>query len=72
MEKTRNRSEKGEVYLIELQTGKIMFPELNITVAPLSHDADFISAFPKDKIIQVRDMGNGYLWYHIREKVYDV
>ena len=41
---------KGEAYLIELQTGKITFPELNITVSPLLHYADFISDFPKDKI----------------------
>lgn len=42
--------------MIELQTGKITFPELNITVSPLLHYADFISDFPKDKITQIRDM----------------
>ena len=57
--------------MIELQTGKITFPELNITVSPLLHYADFISDFPKDKITQIRDMRNGYIWYDIKEKVYD-
>jgi len=57
--------------LIELQTGKIIFPELNIIVSPLLHYADFISDFPKNKIIQIRNMGNGYIWYDMREKVYD-
>lgn len=47
--------------MIELQTGKITFPELNITVSPLLHYADFISDFPKDKITQIRDMRNGYI-----------
>ena len=42
--------------MIELQIGKIIFPELDITVSPLLHYADFISDFPKDKIIQIRDM----------------
>ncbi|MFR5401524.1 MAG: hypothetical protein ACLTH3_16685 [Lachnospira sp.] len=54
--------------MIELQTGKITFPELNITVSPLLHYADFISDFPKDKITQIRDMRNGYIWYDIKEK----
>ena len=57
--------------MIELQTGKITFPELNITVSPLLHYADFISDFPKNKITQIRDMRNGYIWYDIKEKVYD-
>ena len=54
--------------MIELQTGKITFPELNITVSPLLHYADFISDFPKDKITQIRDMRNGYIWYDIRSE----
>lgn len=57
--------------MIELQTGKIIFPELDITISPSLQYADFISDFPKDKIIQIRDMRNGYIWYDIREKVYD-
>ncbi|MCD7886610.1 MAG: hypothetical protein LUG44_03180 [Clostridiales bacterium] len=57
--------------MIELQTGKIIFPELNITIVPLLHYADFLSDFPKNKIIQIRDMRNGYAWCDIREKVYD-
>ncbi len=57
--------------MIELQTGKIIFPELNITVSPLLHHTDFISDFPKEKIIQIRDMKNGYIWYDMREKIYD-
>ena len=57
--------------MIELQTGKITFPELNITVSPLLHYADFISDFPKNKITQIRYMRNGYIWYDIKEKVDD-
>ena len=57
--------------MIELNTGKITFPELNITLSPLLHSTDFISDFPKDKILRVRDMKNGYIWYDISEKVYD-
>lgn len=57
--------------MIELQTGRIIFPEPDITLSPLLPYADFISDFPKDKIIQIRDMKNGYIWYDIREKVYD-
>lgn len=57
--------------MIEIQTGRIYFPELDITVSPLMQRADFNSSFPKDKIIQIRDMKNGYIWYDIREKVYD-
>lgn len=54
--------------MIELNTGKITFPELNITLSPLLHSTDFISDFPKDKILRVRDMKNGYIWYDISEK----
>ena len=52
---------KGDANFIELQTGKIIFPELDITVSPLLRYDDFISDFPKDKIIQIRDMRNGYM-----------
>lgn len=57
--------------MIDLQTGKITFFELGITVSPLLYRTDFISDFPKDKITQIRDMKNGYVWYDVREKVYD-
>ena len=57
--------------MIELQTGKIIFPELNIAVSPLLHHADFIYGFPKDKIVQIRNTKNGYIWYEVREKIYD-
>ena len=57
--------------MIEVQTGKIIFHELNITVSPLLHYADFISDFPKDSILQIRDMKNGYIWYDMREKIFD-
>lgn len=62
---------KGGVYLIELQTGKIVFPELDITLQPFMHYSDFITVFPKDKIIHIRDMRTGYIWYDLREKVCD-
>lgn len=65
------RGKRRRIYLIELKTGKIIFTELNTTVSPLLQYADFISHFPKDKIIQIRDMKNGYIWYDIREKLYD-
>lgn len=57
--------------MIELQTGTIIFPELDITISPLLQHADFIADFPKERILQIRDMKNGYLWYDIRETVYD-
>ena len=57
--------------MIESQTGKIIFHELDVTLSPLMHYSDFIAVFPKDKIIRIRDMRTGYIWYDIREKIYD-
>lgn len=57
--------------MIELQTGNITFPELGITLLPLLHHTDFITRFPKENIMEIRDMKNGYIWYDIREKIYD-
>lgn len=57
--------------MIDLQTGNFTFPELSISLTPLYFRNDFISIFPKDRIIKIRDMGNGYIWYDVREKVYD-
>ncbi len=57
--------------MIEIQTGNIIFPELNRTISPLLHYSDFISVFPTDHILQIRDMKNGYIWYDMRETIYD-
>ena len=46
-------SRKELFYMIELQTGKITFPKLGITLLPLLHHTDFITSFPKENILQI-------------------
>lgn len=58
--------------MIELQTGNFIFPELSISLSPLHCINDFVSIFPKDSIENIRDMNNGYIWYDVREKIYEI
>ena len=62
---------RRKIALIEIQTGNIIFPKLNRTISPLLHYTDFIAMFPKNHILQIRDMENGYIWYDMRETIYD-
>lgn len=57
--------------MIELKTGKIVFSELDMAVRPLMAREDFVLSFPGDRILQIRDMKNGYIWYDVREKIYE-
>lgn len=57
--------------MIDLRTGNFIFPELSISLLPLYCRNDFISTFPRDRIEKIRDMKNGYIWYDVREKIYE-
>lgn len=56
--------------MIELDTGNLSFPELNLTLHPLISREVVTQQLPKGRFHQIQDSRTGYCWYGMREKIY--
>ena len=56
--------------MIELRTGEISFPILNITMSPFSTRDHFLQQFPKEHYHQIQDSASGCTYYGAKEKIY--
>ena len=48
--------------MIELQTGKISFPALKVTMSPLTSEDSFLTAFPQGHCHRLKDASTGCAW----------
>ena len=56
--------------MIELNTGAISFPNLSLTLSPMSTRESFLSSFPQGRFHKLRDTASGCSWYGAKEKIY--
>ena len=57
--------------MIDLKTGSIAFPDLQVTMTPFCTMDCFQKAFPQERYHKLRDSANGCAWYGAKEKIYN-
>lgn len=56
--------------MIDIKNGRITFCDISLQLSPKYLKNNFQNEFPENRVVRSRDMGNGYIWYDIKEQIY--